>query len=411
MISKPKGAQGNIKTLRPRSNLLVCLRAAGLRLRPAQSRERTAKPWRWRLLTPFRSFKPLVELPLNRLPGKCFYVHGALVPNGKATAAVDELKDVGIDKQLLVHSRARDKSASVKAIRLIVRLPWALSFLAATFKRTRKLDGADRQTLLLYALARRWLRNRPMLMPIIISDVSPSLHALWCAAGEEGNRAIWWQDDFHFHQRLPYSIRAAAVLNGPALEVATAAHGVRVIAKRPTSAPAPIRGIPLEPIVGMATNAFFSGALHEIESLNRLAKALKVEVIHLRLHPNSHLAAADLEGASVQLAPRDESMAEFAARIDLALVGNSAAQLWLIRNGVPVIHVAGFDQQGYDRHGYVERGFFYGSEYIDQIRISEIADFYEDVDAILAKVTEYTTVRVTSDVDGLEGFKKICSGK
>ena len=389
-------------------NLIACLRAAGLRIRPAEAREQSTRNWRWKLLAPIRRFRPLTDLPLARLLGKRFYVPGQPQPNSKTAAVVNELRDAGIDHLLLVHGTSQDEAMLVKAARLIFRLPWALGFLVQTHKRCRYLDRVERQTLLNYALARRWLRNRPGLMPVIISDVSPGRHALWCAAAAEGNRAIWWQDDFHHHRPLPYAIRGAAVLNEPGLAVARDKGSARVIAKRPTKPPLPIRPIPESPVVGMATNASFSVGPNEIAMMNALVKALNVPVLHLRVHPTRPLTNDDVKGAPVQLAPREESMEEFAARIDLAIVGNSAAQLWLIRNGVPVIHVPGFDMQGYDRYGYAERGFVYGSEYIDQISIADIVDFYKGVDAILAKVTEYTTVRYDQCAGVLEDLKTLC---
>jgi len=120
-------------------------------------------------------------LPSARLLGKRFYVPGQPQPNSKTAAVVNELRDAGIDHLLLVHGTSQDEAMLVKVARLIFRLPWALGFVVQTHKRCRHLDRVDQQTLLNYAVARRWLRNRPSLMPVIISDVSPGLHTLWCA--------------------------------------------------------------------------------------------------------------------------------------------------------------------------------------------------------------------------------------
>jgi len=389
-----------------RPNLIACLRAAGLRIRPAEAREQSTRHWRWKLLAPIRRFRPLTEFPLGRLRGKRFYIPGQPLPNSKTAAVVNELRDAGIDHLLLVHGTYRDGATLVKTARLIARLPWALGFVVQTHKRCRHLDRVDQQTLLNYALARRWLQNRLGLMPVIISDVSPGLHALWCAAAAEGNRAIWWQDDFHHHWPLPYVIRGAAVLNEPGLAVAQDKGTAHVIAKRPTKPPLPIRAIPENPVVGMATNASFSIGPNEIAMMKTLVQALNVSVLHLRVHPTRPLTNDDVKGAPVQLAPREESMEEFAARIDLAIVGNSAAQLWLIRNGVPVIHVPGFDQQGYDRYGYVGRGFVFGMSAADEVKFCEVKDFYAETDRSFKKVRDYTTV-ATSGRWGLETIKAL----
>lgn len=381
--------------------------AAAARVRPAEARERLNPPWRWRLFSPIRLLRPLTEFPLSRLRGKHFYLHGQPRPNSKTAAVVHDLKRAGIENFVLAHHTVFDKSALIKSIRLIIRLPWAVGFVLVTFKRCRRLDRVHRQILLNYAFARRWLRNRPDLMPIIISDVSPSRHALWAAAATEGNRAIWWQDDFHHHWPLSYTICGAAVLNEAGFAVAKAKEPASVIAKRPTKLPSSVGPIPNKPVVGMATNVSFSVGQNEIASLKSLAATLQAEVIHLRLHPNSHLTAMDFYGAPVKLASSDEPMDRFAARIDLALVGNSAAQLWLIRNGVPVIHVSGFDQQGYDCYGYVKRGLVYGSKSIDQIQVSDVVRFYKDPDELLEKVTEYTTVNASQCTSELQDFKKL----
>lgn len=244
-------------------------------------------------------------------------------------------------------------------------------------------------------------------MPVIISDVSPGLHALWSAAAAEGNRAIWWQDDFHHHWPLPYAIRGAAVLNEPGLAAALEKGTAQVIAKRPTKLPLPIKPIPENPVVGMATNASFSIGPNEIAMMKTLVHALNVPVLHLRVHPNRPLTSADVKDAPVQLAPRDETMEEFAARIDLAIVGNSAAQLWLIRNGVPAVHVPGFDGQGYDQYGYVKRGLVFGMRHFDEIRLSEIRSFYCEQNKMIRKLFCYTTLTSTDYVSGLSGIMRL----
>lgn len=383
-------------------NLLACLRAAGARVRPAEAREQSARPWRWKLFGPIRRFRPLTQFPLSRLRGKSFYVSGQPRPNSKNAAVVNELREAGIDHRFLAHGTAQDENALVKALRLIVRLPWAIGFVAQISKRCRSLDGVDRQTLLNYALARRWLRNRPGLMPIIISDVSPRLNALWAAAAAEGNRAIWWQDDFHHHWRLPYAVRGAAVLNEPGLLVAKDRGTAQVIAKRPTKPPLRIRPVPNNPIVGLATNASFYVGPTQIAILKTLATALNVPVLHLRVHPTRRLSNDDLQDVPVQLAPQDETMEEFASRIDLAVVGNSAAQLWLIRQGVPVIHVAGLDVQQYDLYGYVKRGFIYCVSNINELNVVQATAYYSYPEANYRKVFNYTSVSSSKSVGALK---------
>jgi len=96
------------------------------------------------------------------------------------------------------------------------------------------------------------------------------------AAAAEGNRAIWWQDDSHYHQPLPYAIRSAAVLNEPGLAVVRHKGTAQVIAKRPTKAPLPIRPIPKSPVVGMATNASFSVGPKQIAMMKNFLSTMLV---------------------------------------------------------------------------------------------------------------------------------------
>ena len=383
-------------------NLLSCLRGAGERLRLSNEKEKARRPLRWRLFALFRQYRPLINFPLKRASNFAFYVAGVPRPNTKAAAVVNELLAAGHPTKAIVHGTRQGASRWSHVLRFAVRLPWALMFTWSVRKRSRRLNSVDRQTLLHYALARRWLRHRPGLLPVIISDVSPSLHALWCAAAAEGNRALWWQDDFHHHLRLPYPIRAAAVLNEPGLAVSQARGTATVIACRPTESPAFMRSIPVQPVVGMATNVSFVPTFQVRERLRKLAAALETKALLLRLHPNSKLSEADFEGQPVKLAPRDESMADFAARIDVAIVGNSAAQLWLIRNGVPAIHMCGFDAQGYDIYGYVNRGFVVGAKEPEDVALSEVRRFYADAEHHWQQVTNYTTVRNDSERGGLE---------
>lgn len=391
------------------SNVLTCLRAAGVRSRPAHSAARRRNRLRWLLFSPIRILQPLITFPLSSLQGKRFYVPGEPRPNSKTAAVVDELKEAGVPQHLIVHGHSRDGTFLVKAVRFCLRLPWALGFLLQISRRCQSLDGIDRQTLVNYALARRWLQNRRGLMPIIISDVSPSLHALWAACAAEGNRAIWWQDDFHFHTALPYPIKAAAVLNEPGLATVRKSGTAQIIARRPIKPPLPIRPIPNEPVVGVATQANFEVNEYQVSLLKRLAALLDVSILHLRLHPRRQSQRFDFRDAPVQLASPDETMEQFASRIDLAVVGNSGAQLWLIRNGVPVIHVAGLDHREYDRYGYVERGFVYGLKTFTNDLVEGVRRFYGNTSDVDAKLRSYTIVSLSEDVFELSRMSSLPS--
>ena len=373
-------------------NLLACLRRAGARLRSANDLEQSRRPFRWAIFSIVRRFRPLTYLPVKKPKTAVFFVGGIPRPSSKVAAVITELQESGLPVRAVVYGSPHDNQAAIRGLRFLLRLTWALAFALKVRRRCRRLDDVERQILLNYAFARRWLRDRPGVMPVIISDVSPGLHALWCAAAREGNRAIFWQDDFHHHEYLPYPICAAAVLNLPGLSVVKDRSTALIIARRPTSPPVRLRLIPENPTVGVATNDYFSASPEEVQRLHELADALGRPVLQLRLHPNSRLRASDLAGVRVELAAREEPMADFAARIDLAVVGNSAAQLWLLRNGVPVLHASGLDALGYDLYGYVKKKFVFGATMPLPELLTEVRCFYEDRDHHFEKLKAYTTV-------------------
>jgi hypothetical protein len=357
-------------------HLLACIRRSGERIRPASVAERAARPVRWYLLAPFRVYRPLADLPLRSPKDPVFYIPGHPRPNSKTAAVVNELLQAGIPREKLLHGSANENSVWLKIARLAVRLPWGLLFTWIIRRRKTRLDSVDRQTLLGYAFARRWLSRHPGVKPIIISDVSPMLNTLWTAAAREGNRAIWWQDDFHHSGWLPYNICAAALLNEPGYKTAVNRNPGALFVARPTEPPLPLRRIPEKPVVGVATNASFRAGQTELNFLKALAASMGVEKLQLRLHPNSRLTQSDFHGAPVTVAPRAESMKDFAARIDVGVVGNSASQIWLLRNGVPVVHVAGLDEDGFDLYGYCRKGLICPPSGLNKIALDLVKDFY-----------------------------------
>jgi hypothetical protein len=252
-------------------------------------------------------------------------------------------------------------------------------------------------------------------MPIVISDVSPLLNMLWCAADREGNRAVWWQDDFHHYNWwqdishhgtwLPYDFRATALLNEPGYMTAVNRNPGALFVARPTEPPLPLRKIPEKPVVGVATNASFRAGQTELGFLKALAASMGVETLQLRLHPNSRLTQSDFHGAPITVAPSDESMKDFAPRIDVALVGNSASQIWLLRNGVPVVHVAGMDPHGFDLYGYCKQGFVFGERSTEQLSIKKLNEFYQNKNhyEILCRYTTLETQRL-EELPSLKGL-------
>jgi hypothetical protein len=125
----------------------------------------------------------------------------------------------------------------------------------------------------------------------------------------------------------------------------------------------------------VAVNVSFGGSEDDWRVLAALRDALQADVLHLRLHPNSTLAAVPVPW--IKVADRLETMVAFARRIDLAVVGNSASQLHLLTEGVPVLHLGGLDPQGFDLYGYVNEGLLPGADGASRVSLEAIRRFYE----------------------------------
>ena len=285
-------------------------------------------------------------------------------------------------------------------VRLFFRLPQALFFLFFVVRRVPDLDCIDLQILLGREVFRDFLHHHPMVKPIIISDVSPGLHMLWSAATIAGCGALWWQDDYHHIESLTYPVLAAAVLNHGGYEAVLYSSPSAVIVQRPSIPLKPIRQIPDHPRVGIATNAFFIANQDQRLILDHIRKALNVSILYVRLHPNSKLVSADFSEHWIRIAPFDESLEQFALNIDIAVVGNSAVQLRLICEGVPVLHISGLDPHGYDLYGYCKRGFIYGSETIGTNILSEVSRHYSDK-ILRIRLADYVGVRDDVNLEGL----------
>ncbi|WP_448664959.1 hypothetical protein ACG3SL_09875 [Sphingomonas sp. CJ20] len=345
-------------TLMPSHGLLRCVRAASLRLRPALAAARARRPGRERWVRPLRRFEPLALVP-GTLPATArYYLPAHPRPNSKAAAVVAELCAAGVPRAAIW---TRDEDRARRPLRVAGSLPSGLALLWRIARRAPHLDDVQQQIVLGREAYRRFLRRNPQVTPIIISDVSPELHMLWSAAAAEGNRALWWQDDFHHRGPLAQPVRHAAVLNEAGAAAVRAASPDAFLVRRDTPPPHAPRCIPARPVVGVAVNASFAADAAQRGSLERLREALGAGSIVLRLHPNSMLAGAASPAPWIEVAPRDETLAAFSARIDLCVVGNSAVQLRLLCAGVPVLHVAGLDDDGHDLYGYCAAGLVFGA--------------------------------------------------
>lgn len=353
-------------------SLLACLRGAEARLRPALAAARRRRPWRERLIRPFRRFAPLAFVPTTLPDDVRYYLPSAVRPNSKAEAVVRELCAAGVPRRAIW---TREADRAWRAVRVARHLPHAFCLWWTMRSRRRPLDDVGQQVVFGRAFYRRLLRSHPRVTPIIISDVNPQLHMLWSAAAAEGDRALWWQDDFHHCGPLTQSIGAAAVRNAPGYRAARRRSAGARILRRPGAVVRDMRAIPEPLTAGLATNAFFAASDEQRALLRRLRDAIGASVLEVRLHPNSRLGETDFPESWLAIAPRDEPLTAFADRINLCIVGNSAVQLQLACLGVPVVHVSGLDTHGFDLYGYCRDGLIYGA---DNVSVAALERYYAD---------------------------------
>ena len=380
--------------------LLSCIRGAGERLRPAVEKQKSLHPHREIIMSKVRVLVPLAKIPLSLAKNIRFYLDSYPHPNSKAAAVVNELCAAVISRSMIWTPRPSQNYTVTSFLRLLYRLPYALIFLFIMVRRVPRLDSIDLQIILGREVFRQLLHRYPMVKPIIISDVSPDLHMLWSAASVAGCGALWWQDDYHHIESLSYPVAGAAVLNQGGYEAVLHSCPSAVIVRRPSIHLKPIRPIPEYPRVGIATNNLFVGSKEQRDLLKEIRQALGVKVLYVRLHPNSKLGSVDFSDPSITIAPFDESLEQFASKVDIAIVGNSAVQLKLVCEGLPVLHISGLDPLGFDMYGYCQRGIIYGAPHLANNILSDITTFFNDPE-LQVLVAEYVRVRGNVKLDGL----------
>ena len=380
--------------------ILSCLRGAGERLRPAVKEQSLRHPQKEIVMRKLRVLAPLAQVPLFFPKTVRFYLPAFPFKNSKAAAVFNELTSAGISRSMIWTPGPSQHYTATDFARLLYRLPRALLFLFIMLRRAPLLDYIDLQIILGREVYRHLLLRYPLVKPIIISDVSPELHMLWSAATVAGAGALWWQDDYHHIEFLPYSVVAAAVLNQDGYDVVCQSSPAAMIVRRPSLRSKSIRLIPDKPRVGIATSNFFFASSEQLEFLYQIRQVLCVDVLYVRLHPNSTLTLADFPETWVTIAPVDESLEQFASKIDIAVVGNSAVQLKLVSEGVPVVHISGLDPQDYDSYGYCQREFVFGIQLIQDLRLFDLRKFYSE-EISYVKLEEYVGIRDSKLVSDL----------
>lgn len=377
--------------------LFTAIRLSKIRLIPAIARRKRTKPLREHVMRWARIVSPLKAIPLASINGKSFFLDAYPSPNSKAYFVLDELAKKNVFREN-IYTTPRKSNVLISGLGIIYYCFALLPLLVRLLKRRKtNLDILDKSILVGYSAYKHFLNRDKSVIPIIISDITPQSHMLWAAAISLNREVMWWQDDYHHYKGiskenyLPYPCTHAAVLNQKGLETVLGKSPNAKIFHREQTNVKPIRSIPAKPRVGLATNAFFEATGQQIDLLKQIKEILTIDVLKVRLHPNSTLNAASFPEGLVEISPKDENVGDFASGIDLAIVGNSAVQLKLLCEGVPVVHVAGLDEHRFDTYRYCQLGFCFGRATMDGVYLEGVRKFYANA-CMREKLSAYVNV-------------------
>lgn len=386
--------------------LLSCLRKARVRLDESIAVQRKKNRLKERFMGPLRVILLPAEIPMFFAKGAHFYLPSSVRTNSKYAPVYNELVRAGIRKDSIAIQPVVTVISGRGLLRILVRMPLSLFFILKRLRPGSSLDWVDTYILLGRACYRSLFSRYPGLLPIIISDVSPALHMMWSAAVAEDNRAIWWQEDYHHYAYLPFSVLASVVLNENGLLLAQKYSCSQEIFVREKTNVCSLRPVAENPRVGVAVNAFFHATEKQRALLKDIKECLCAGELRIRLHPNSLLQASDFPESWIDIAPDTELLQDFVNHIDLCVVGNSAVQLRLLCEGVPVVHVEGLDDHGYDAYTYCSQGFVYGVQNVRDLTLEGVASFYSRKESV-ERLESYVGVSTVSDAQPLSNISRL----
>jgi hypothetical protein len=363
-------------------NLLRAIRLSRKRIIPAVDRQAGLSPQKEKLMRYLRVLTPLAQVPISIDHKYRWYLDGTIDANSKTGAAFKELATAGIDADTIWYKELACVNIFKRVNRIALRLPRLFILLLIRFRTIKNLDLVALQVLVGYIGYRSFFKKYQNLKAIIISDISPYLHMQWIAALAEGNKVMWWQDDYHHYNGfsddnyLPYQCHYAAVLNEFGLKTVKENNIYAQTARRSYTVVKTLREIGDESKVGIATNVLFQASPAQIETMQKVKEFLNVSDLYLRLHPNSQLHNSRDLPKWLKVASKSETLTEFAKKVDVAIVGNTSAQLKLLCLGVPVVHLNIFDHFGYDLYQYCRLGFSFGVREIDSLSMESVKLFY-----------------------------------
>ncbi len=294
----------------------------------------------------------------------------------RSTKIAQALRQLGEETGRSLEARApRRRRAALSGLlppRLLIRIARLVA------RRARRLDRHVQrslvQMLLEYAALCRVFARRPPRLVLVPCDLSPQRIALGAAAERWRVPCLYFQLSLFNTYAPPFRPDMAVVANAEA-ERKIAAIGAATLWRPIREGVAELRSLPDRPRrIGVVLNNFVRPEKLE-GPLIRLRRRFPEAAFTLRPHPNSRHRLRPLpEGFLVDPPGRD--LAAFAAEIDLALVGNSVAQLDLLGLGLPVVHLDGLDEIAFDHCGFVAEGLVFGAATAAEIELARVRAFY-----------------------------------
>ena len=367
-----------------KTHLLIAIRHVRKREREAME-QRGATSALQRNFLIWRRYQYLAVMPLSirRMTG--FYVRSNGLATSKGEITRSALSQAGIDASFFqppVNSNSWQRLR--KVVRMLARVPIATP-LALRFRGRLRRSRDDIGIVIAMILLQRMLERNPYLVPVINSDLSSGEVMLACAAQGISRSSVWWQDDFHYTEPVPFHVTAGAILNRNGLDALQARNPNATILKRVMAFSSDQQNVKLNirvpaqiKNVGVAVNGLFCGNEKELRILSAIQSVLGIDQISLRLHPTAKELGALLPG--IQISPRDESVDDFSARMDVVFAGNSAIQYKMLLAGTPVIHIPELDPLNYDLYRYVERRLVFGSRELNANTMHDCKVFYESME-------------------------------
>lgn len=322
----------------------------------------------------FGIYSYAVNIPLLKIKPNSFFFDSVGSGSSKSGIAFREMSQWVLgrnDRRLKIGSEKTGKNYFFRIIRFIYQRLLLISLHRRVKK--SKLDEFEKKVIISYAAFNLFFKNNARVYPVIISDTSVN-YLIMAYAADENSGAFWWQDDYHHKQKPRFKVIGAALLSQSLYADYRKTHKQDMLLLRNVSSTKKVKFPQIISSVGVAVNGSFTGNKLEINKLMQILKITHSEAIEVRLHPTSHKNFP--LPTWIKISRMDESIDQFALRHNLIFVGNSAAQIKILKEGVPVVHTSDLDDNGYDLYEYVKNSVVYGSRSLHRTLIADVREFY-----------------------------------